>query len=330
MFLSGSLKGIITAQSLPDACAGGSARYGTHGLPNSTFVWTVNGGTIIANYNDSIDIQWNYERNNHSISVVEESELGCFGVPVEASVMINAPVANIGDQEEICAEDMFTYDGTTSYSSDVTYLWPDGSNGTTYTTGTDGYVWVKITGADGCSDYDSSLLTVNPLPLVDLGKDTALCGTSTLMVEAGNFAYYNWSTGDNSSFVTVDADRNEDEPLWVEVTDEKGCVGKDTMILEVCDAYLLFSNIPNTITPGDRNGQNDTWIIPNIDLFPDAVLEIYDRWGRLIYRTNNVANNPWNGETMSGKELPMDAYYYVLDIKVAHTKPVTGYVNVIR
>ena len=58
------------------------------------------------------------------------------------------------------------------------------------------------------------------------------------------------------------------------------------------------------------------WEIPNIDLFPDAILEIYDRWGRLVYRTDDIYNNPWNGETMSGKELPMDAYYYVLDIKV--------------
>ena len=189
MLLSGSFTDIVMAQTLPNACAGSSARYGTQGLPNSTFVWTISGGTIIANYNDSIDIQWNYERRSHSISVVEESALGCFGAPVEANVIVNAPVADIGDNEEICEEDMFTFDGTTTYTSDVTYLWPDGSTETKYTTGKEGYVWVKITGTDGCADYDSSLLTVNPLPLVDLGKDTALCGTSTLLVDAGNFAY---------------------------------------------------------------------------------------------------------------------------------------------
>ena len=60
------------------------------------------------------------------------------------------------------------------------------------------------------------------------------------------------------------------------------------------------------------------------------VLEIYDRWGRLIYRTNDVFGNPWNGESMSGKEMPMDAYYFVLDTKTAHAKPLTGYVNVVR
>jgi gliding motility-associated-like protein len=321
----------VHGQSLPFACAGSMESYGVKGMPNSVFEWVVDGGTILSGAgNDTIILKWDYQRRNHSIAVTEHTEYGCAGVPVEANLSIQAPVADLEDQEEVCQDDKFTFDAETSYLTNITYLWSDSSNGSSLTTGNPGYVWVKITGTDGCADYDSSYLTVNPLPLVYLGKDTALCGTSILLVDAGSFAYYNWSTGDNSSSVTVDADRTEDEPLWVEVTDEKGCVGADTMILEVCDVYLLFSNIPNTITPGDKNGQNDTWIIPNIELFPDAVLEIYDRWGRLIYRTTDVANNPWNGETMSGKELPMDAYYYVLDIKVAHTKAVTGYVNLIR
>jgi gliding motility-associated-like protein len=291
----------------------------------------VDGGKIVSGAgNDTIVLQWDYQRRNHSISVTEHTEYGCAGIPVQANLSIQAPLADIGNQEEICQDDRFTFDAETSYLTNVTYLWSDSSSGSTLTTGNTGYVWVKITGTDGCADYDSSYLTVNPLPLVDLGEDTALCGTSVLLVDAGSFASYEWSNGDIINPVSVDGDRKQDELLWVRVTDDKGCVGTDTMILEVCDVYLLFANIPNTITPGDKNGQNDTWVIPNIDLFPDAVLEIYDRWGRLIFRTNDVFNNPWNGETMSGKELPMDAYYYVLDVKVEHTKAITGYVNLIR
>jgi gliding motility-associated-like protein len=222
------------------------------------------------------------------------------------------------------------FDAQTTYLTSVTYLWPDNSTGSSYSTGNEGYVWVRITGTDGCADYDSAYLTVNPLPIVDLGKDTALCGSAELTLDAGIFPTYEWSNGDNSGSVTVDGKRQEPEVVWVEVTDDKGCRASDTLILEVCDVYLLFKNIPNTITPGDKNGQNDVWIIPNIELFPDAVLEIFDRWGRLIFRTNDVFNNPWNGESMQGKELPMDAYYYVLDPKVAHSEPLSGYVNVIR
>jgi gliding motility-associated-like protein len=318
-------------QGLPFACAGSMESYGVQGRLNSVFFWEVDGGVIInGQSNDTIVLRWDYQRRSHSISVTEQTEYGCFGIPVESNLDIQAPVADIGNQEEICEDDRFTFDAETSYLTNVTYLWPDSSTGTTYSTGNPGTVWVRITGTDGCSDYDSSFLTVNPLPLVDLGKDTALCGTSVLLVDAGSFASYEWSTGEIVNPVSVDGQRKEPEQLWVTVTDDKGCKGSDTLLLEVCDVYLLFSNMPNTITPGDKNGQNDQWIIPNIDLFPDAVLEIYDRWGRLIYRTTDVFNNPWNGESLSGKEMPMDAYYFVLDTKVAHTKPLTGYVNLIR
>jgi gliding motility-associated-like protein len=305
--------------------------YGVQGLSNSVFFWEVDGGVIInGQNNDTVILRWDYQRRNHILSVTEQTEFGCFGIPVESSLNIQAPIADIGDQEEVCQDDQFTFDAETSYLTDVTYLWSDSSTGTTLTTENAGYVWVRITGADGCADYDSALLNVNPLPVLDLGKDTALCGTSILLVDAGNFASYQWSTGDIINPVTMDGKRTEPEQLWVRVTDDKGCEGYDTLLLEVCDVYLLFSGIPNTITPGDKNGQNDRWIIPNIDLFPDAVLEIYDRWGRLIYRTTDVFNNPWDGESMSGKEMPMDAYYYVLDIRAVHTKPLTGYVNLIR
>ena len=276
-----------------------------------------------------IVVQWNYDRGSHTISVTEQSEFGCFGIPVEAELDINAPVADIGNDASVCEGDSYEFNAETNYNYALTYLWSDNSTNSTLITSDSGIVWVKVTGADGCADYDSAHLTINPLPDVNIGQDTSLCGNETWYVDAGDFASYRWSTGDIVNPVVVDGRRTEPEALWVEVTDFNGCVGSDTLILEVCDVYLLFSNIPNTITP-DNNGQNDEWIIPNIDLFPDAVLEIYDRWGRLIYRTDDVYNNPWKGESMSGQEMPMDAYYYVLDINAAHVEPLTGYINLIR
>jgi gliding motility-associated-like protein len=321
------------SQSLPFACAGTMEAYGVQGMPNSVFIWNVDGGVLVDTLyglsNDTVVVRWDYERSVHSITVTEVTESGCYGIPVGGSVQVTAPIADIGDAEEVCQDNLFTFDATTSYSTSVSYLWPDGSTGNTFATGNEGYVWVKITGTDRCYDYDSVYLTVNPLPVIDIGHDTTLCGTSTLLLDAGFFASYQWSTGDIGNPIRVDGDRSEPEDVWVQVTDEHGCHGADTLILGVCDATLLFRDMPNTITPGDE-GKNNEWVIPYIDLFPDAVLEIYDRWGRLVYRTNDISHNPWKGETMSGKELPMDAYYFVIDLKIPHVKPLTGYVNVIR
>jgi gliding motility-associated-like protein len=311
--------------------------YGVQGLPNSVYFWEVDGGllvdTIYGLNNDSVIVRWDYERRAHSISVTEQTEFGCFGIPVGGSVTIHAPVANLQDQA-ICSDTVATFDGTITYTTPVSYLWPDGSNGETFTTGTAGYVWVKVTGTDQCADYDSAYLTVNPLPEVYIGRDTTLCGTESMTLDPGVFNEYQWSTGDISSSITVDGRRIDPEMVWVKVKDANGCSGGDTLMLQVCDAALLFRNMPNTITPGEDGGSddgfNDTWVIPNIELFPDAVIEIYDRWGRLVFRTDDIANNPWKGQDMRGKNLPMDAYFFVLDIKVQHVKPLTGYVNVVR
>jgi len=224
----------------------------------------------------------------------------------------------------------FIFSAETNYTSDLTYLWSDNSINSSISVSEPGLVWVQITGADGCSDYDSANLTVNPLPLVNLGDDISLCGNELWFIDAGNYATYRWSTGDVVNPIMVDGQRTQNEQIWVEVTDENGCIGSDTLTLIVCDAYMLFEDMPNTITPGDKNGQNDTWVIPNIEDFPEAVLEIYDRWGRLIFRTNNVAGDPWNGESMSGQEMPMDSYYFVLDLNMSGTQPVTGYINLVR
>jgi gliding motility-associated-like protein len=307
--------------------------YGVQGLPNSVYFWDVDGGTIVDTLyglnNDSVVVRWDYERRDHSITVTEFTEFGCYGIPMGGNINVSAPVVGIGDDLAVCEDTTITIEPTVDYHLDVTYLWSDGSTGNTYTDNEEGYVWVKVTGTDQCYDYDSVYLTVNPLPIVFLGNDTVLCGTQTMILDPGFYSSYEWSTGDISHQIEIDGRRTEPELFWVNVVDENGCRGRDTMMLEVCDASILFLNMPNTITPGDES-HNNTWHIPNIELFPDANLEIFDRWGRLVFKTNDIANNEWNGESMSGVELPMDAYYFVLDLRVSHVKPITGYVNVIR
>jgi len=129
----------------------------------------------------------------------------------------------------------------------------------------------------------------------------------------------------------VDGRHTENDTIWVMVTDENGCTGSDTIVLIVCDFYQYFTDIPNTLTPSHIDGKNDVWQIDNIDLFPDAVVDIYDRWGRLIYHAEGLDPlNVWDGRSMSGKELPMDSYYYVIDLKYKGLEPLVGYINIVR
>ena len=123
-------------QSLPYACAGTMESYGVQGFPNSVFFWEADGGiivdTIYGTSNDTVVVRWDYERRNQVLRVTEQTEFGCFGIPVEANIEVNAPVADIGDNEAVCEDDLFTFDATNSYLTTVTYLWPDSSTGNTF------------------------------------------------------------------------------------------------------------------------------------------------------------------------------------------------------
>jgi len=317
-------------QTLPSACTGSRAMYAVRGYENSVFDWNVEGGTIVEDMNDTIVVQWNYDRSTHRIEVTEITEHGCIGVPVEATLDITSPEIDIGDEIEICEGDSFRFEPGDDYITPLEYQWHDGSTDN-YFMGTDpGLIWVRATGTDGCSDYDSAVLILNPLPVVSLGKDTSLCGIQILELEAGFFNSYEWSTGAITSSIVVSPSTTLADTITVHVTDENGCVGVDTVLILQCSIDVFFSDIPNTITP-NNDGDNDVWVIPHIENFPDAVVEIFDRWGRLIYhRENPDPENVWDGKSQAGKEMPMDSYYYVIDLKYYNAEPLVGNINIIK
>jgi gliding motility-associated-like protein len=320
-------------QVLPYACTGSMEGYGVQGFPNSVFIWEVQGGNIIAGNNrDTVFVQWDQRRGTHHLQVVEVTESNCSGNPVQAFVNVSAPVADIGDDADMCEGDSVVFDARTDYFTPLLYVWSDGSTKSSYTGKEEGIVWVEVSGTDGCTDYDSLFLNVNPLPVVYLGEDTALCGNETLVLDAGSdYPFYQWSTGDVINPLVVDGRHTANDTLWVMVTDGNGCIGTDSLVLEVCDFYKYFAGMSNTITPSRIDGKNDVWQIDNIDLFPNAVLDIYDRWGRLVYHAKGLdPMNVWDGKSMAGKDLPMDSYYYVIELNYKGVEPLVGYINIVR
>lgn len=318
-------------QSLPYACAGARAAYGIDGFENSVFVWEIDGGTILSDENDSVIVEWNMDRRNHSLTVTEYTEFECMGPPVSASVNVRAPVANIGDVLEVCDLDSLLIDAETLYDTELSYFWKNGSSGSSIFSKGDETVWVRITGADGCSVTDSATIIVNPLPVVNIGRDTSLCGDDVIDLDAGYFASYQWSNNEIINPISVGASFDLFDSITVTVTDFEGCKSSDTIVIYQCDVDKYFSTIPNTIIPDDLSGSNNTWKIEHLDNFPGVVVEIFDRWGRLIYHAKDPdPMNVWDGRSAAGIRMPMDSYYYVIDTKYRNSKPVTGTINIIR
>jgi gliding motility-associated-like protein len=82
--------------------------------------------------------------------------------------------------------------------------------------------------------------------------------------------------------------------------------------------------LPNAFTP-NGDGVNDVFKIEGFELYSDAELTILDRWGELIFYTEE-SNEYWNG-TYKGKEVVEDTYFYILFI---NGEEYTGYIELRR
>jgi len=72
------------------------------------------------------------------------------------------------------------------------------------------------------------------------------------------------------------------------------------------------------------DGINDEWKIINIERYPDATVQIFNRWGTKIFEAeNNYAGNMWNGQN-----LPIDTYHYIIAINNKTIK--RGIVTIIK
>ena len=321
-------------------CAESRESYGVDGYSDSEFIWAVEGGIIVnGDGEDTVEINWGYQVGRYQFEVAEITSSGCRGIPSVADVEITAPQVDLGiDFIEICKPDSIVFDARGDYVEPYLMQWQNGTFSPRYIAKESELVWVKVTDGMGCVRYDSVEFVSHPLPVVELGNDTLLCDEEVpLVLDAGDYAFYSWSTSSGNSFSGNPYYAFPVKPvmdtLTVTVTDIYGCEMSDSITIFPCDIASLFEDIPNTFTPddspGDGGGINDVWNIPYMEQFPKAVLEIFDRWGRLVYRTDKVYEEPWDGMS-KGRPMPMDSYFFVLELNYMHVETISGTINLIR
>ena len=166
---------------------------------------------------------------------------------------------------------------------------------------------------NGCTDSIEKVVEAFSLPSVYAGSDTSVSKgyEVQLMSLVPGGINFNWNPidglNDNTIFNPV-ASPLVSTNYVLEATDINGCKNTDTLEITVINDFKLLVN--NIITP-DGNGQNDFWIIENIDAQTTAKVHIYNKRGGLIYSSNNYQND-WNG-FYGNDELPDGTYYYVIN-----------------
>lgn len=104
----------------------------------------------------------------------------------------------------------------------------------------------------------------------------------------------------------------------------------------VCNDNCPFYELPNVITPNADN-KNDKFRPMVCPRFVEKVVfKVYNRWGALVYESDNDNNLNWAGVSQDGKPLPSGLYYYEADITFIRLRPedkttrLKGWIEVLR
>ena len=224
-----------------------------------------------------------------------------------------------------------------------TYDWSSGGDGTTETVNFDASQIVTLTVTDACGIQDSFDVEVE-YPVWDpiTGNDPEVClgiqGDLNLtggVGEAdfagnwvGQYEFYTWQ------YSNYDASGNPQDSAFVLVDDVLDSLATfigpsgnfqagltqgdmDIFVIDQCGAEGTFNvsviacdtEIPNVFSP-NGDSMNDFFRIPGIEGFPNSKLEIYNRWGNVIYQSNDYGGG-WDGR-INNEPVADGTYYYIL------------------
>ena len=206
------------------------------------------------------------------------------------------------------------------------------------------FQWTVDNGECGStSDEMTIMLYDSSVPPADAGPSQQFCQDVThaelAAVPATSTATGSWSLLSGSGEVEEPGNPNSHVHelalgynVFVWTLDNGDCgTTSDTMTIYIKDCLTI--TIPDAYSP-NGDGTNDTFIITNIESYPENDFVVFNRWGNKVYEASPYTNaQAWDGTSQFGSAfgegLPESTYYYVLDLGNG-TDPYTGYIYLRR
>ena len=285
------------------------------------------GATLSVEQPNALSYLWSNGATTPSITVdsagtfqVSVTNIGCRAESDSFHVSLYGQSAvDFGNDSILCELATLLLDATQQHPAQ--YFWQDASTNTTYTVYQDGNYWVVIT--DNCLGA-SDTINIGYLNdfSINLGPDTMLCEGKTLTLNAEvPYCDYLWQDGSTQPTYLVRGPGIYSVEVSNKCFTHWDAVNVD---YEHCAQELY---LPNAFTPNYDN-QNE-FFLP-IFSYPDEVeeyrMEIYNRWGTLVFRTEEITFG-WDGTNAMES-----VYAVVVHYKTRGEKPktVTGSVTVVR
>jgi gliding motility-associated-like protein len=322
-------------------------------------------GTAIYNNNSSVgdgaslNYQWNlgdatnstatnpshvYDTiGSYTVILTATSSFGCTDDTTQVfSAFFDKPVANfVVSPDRLCqgSDNVFTdqSNAPSSVVRDRMWMFGDGTL-STETNPVKQYlqpgryeVSLVVTSTENCvSDPYKDSVIVFVQPVIDagvsfiVGEGTTIRFRPVVNDSTSNISFL-WTPGGSLSNATALRPylvATIDQTYKLTATGEGDCTDEDTMTVKI----LKKVTCPNAFSP-NGDGVNDTWQLDNLSEYPGAKVEVFNRYGQVVYSSRGYAK-AWDGNS-SGKPLPIGTYYYVIQLQNGF-KPLNGSVTIIR
>jgi gliding motility-associated-like protein len=192
---------------------------------------------------------------------------------------------------------------TPAASGFSSYLWQDGSTGSSMIIQTPEKYKVTVSNLHGCTASDSVIITkIAQTPAGFLPADTAICASDPFIIHPLKlFNEHVWSTGASANSITV-----QTPGIYrLQVKDNDGCIGRDSIGIFTKDCSIRFF-VPDTFTP-NNDGINDSFKPLVSGRISDYEFTVYNIYGQIVFSSRRQ-NESWNGMYRS---LPQNAGTYV-------------------
>ena len=226
-----------------------------------------------------------------------------------------SPLVSASSDITICsgASTQLTAAGATTYQWSPATVPATGATVTASPAGTQTYT---VTGSDGiCPGKASIKITINPPPTVDAGlNDSIISGeTYTIITTASQSGLtYSWRPASTSNASTAIVSPLSATTYYVKVTDPNECSSLEDSITIFVSINCSDVFIPDAFSP-NGDGVNDVLElnILNKNCIEYMTFELYDRWGTMIFYTEDI-NTTWDGN-FNGKKKSPGIYVYVFN-----------------
>jgi len=292
------------------ACEGSTRTYSVP-LEESTFYsWSAIGANVLDTLNNQVTIGF----PTPGTATISINALNiCGEISNTRQVIVRAlPEVNAGNDTLICVgqEVILSTPTGTGYN----FFWSElgesvFNNSQTIGVTPDSTITYEIrvtsSGTLACERRDTITVEVGYPQLIE-PKDTLICQGDEVVLKSELIGdSYFWNTGNSDQAIFAQ------DSGWYYVyiyNDTLICPTIDSIMLKIEPCYIPFE-VPNVFTP-NGDGINDTFIAKTTFDYEEFFIEIYNRWGRIVYESNNPFFE-WDGGTKNGDFCPAGVYFFI-------------------